>query len=193
MPFVSTNMVASGTGFWTIGLPAGDGILVNDPDTNGEFPTIALSANLQSSAPQTITFTGDASSVAPNPTDSIGYTSGALISVTNDTGATLPGLLLTLSNDDPSLPLSLVPGVIEFGHTVNANYAYFADTQPVPGQTMTLFAPNGAATTPTGPAASTIALTGAIAPGATVNIATVIHNTELSTVFNNFSLFVAPA
>ena len=193
MPFVATDMLASGTGFWTVGIPAGDGILVNDPGVEGQFPTVALSLNLKSAAPQTLTFTGGPDSVAPNPADSIGYTSGALITFTNDTGTTLPGLILTLANTDPSLPLNLVPGVIEFGSTVNANYAYFTGLQPVAGETTTLFSPDGKQTTPTGVAASSIVLSGAIPPGGSVNLAGFIHNTELSTTFNNFVMEVAPA
>ena len=193
MAFVSTNMLASGTGFWTIGIPAGDGIAINDPGMEGQFPTVALSLNLKSDSPQTLTFTGDASSIAPHPADSIGYTSGALITITNDTGAALPGLLLTLANTDPNLPLSLVPGVVEFGSTVNANYAYFTGLQPVAGETTTLFSPDGKVTTPTGAAASSIALTGPIPAGGSVNVAGFIHNTELSTNFNNFVMEVAPS
>lgn len=193
MAFVSTNMLASGTGHWAVGIPAGDGIAINDPGIEGEFPTVALSLILKSTMPQTVTFTGDASSIAPTPADSIGYTSGALITFTNDTGTTLPGLILTLANTDPSLPLNLVPGVIEFGSTVNANYAYFTGLQPVTGETTTLFSPDGKMTTPTGAAASSVVLTGPIAPGASVNFAGFIHNTELSNVFNDFVLEVAPS
>lgn len=193
MAFVSTDMLASGTGFWTVGIPAGDGIAINDPGVEGQFPTVALSLNLKSSSPQTLTFTGDASTIAPHPADSIGYTSGTLITFTNDTGTTLPGLVLTLANADPNLPLSLVPGVVEFGSSVNANYAYFTGLQPVPGETTTLFSPDGKQTTPTGAAASSVVLNGAIPPGGSVSFAGFIHNTELATGNNNFILEVAPS
>lgn len=184
--------LASGTGIYTIGIPSNDAIAIDDPGVEGQFPVVALALNLQSAAPVSLSFVGDASSIAPNPADSIGFTAPTLMAITNNTGKPINGLLLTLANDDPQLPLSLVPGVIEFGHTVNANYAFFSQTEPVAGMTTSLFSPDGKPTTATGAAASSIALTGPIAAGATVNVATVIHDTELSTGNNNFHMFISP-
>lgn len=184
------NTLASGTGHWTITVPPGDGIAVDDPSVEGQFPTVQLALALQSASPQTIHFATP--SVWPNPPDAIGFTAPTGVAVTNDTGMTLNGLVLSLANDVPDLPLNLVPGVIMFGHDVNANYAYFAGTQPVPGETTTLVAPNGQPTTEGGIAASTIQLTGPIAPGQTVNISTVLHNTELFHSDNNFTMTVTP-
>ena len=187
------DTLASGTGDWTIGVPPNGTIAIDDPGVEGQFPTVELAANLQSAAPISFAFIGDATTIAPNPADSIGFTAEMGMTFTNDTGAPLPGLLLTLANDDPKLPFSLVPGVIEFGHSVNANYAYFATEAPVAGKTTTLFSPDGKMTTPTGAAASTIELAGPIPVGGTVSIATIIHNTELSEGSNNFHLFVSPS
>jgi hypothetical protein len=187
------DTLSSGTGAWTIGVPPNSTIAIDDPGVEGQFPTVELATTLQSAAPASFAFIGDITTIAPNPPDAIGFTAEVAMTFTNDTGAALPGLLLTLANDDPKLPLSLVPGVVEFGNTVNANYAYFAAEAPVPGETTTLFSPDGKVTTPTGAAASTIALTGTIPVGGSVSIATVIHNTELSMGSNNFHLFVSPA
>jgi hypothetical protein len=186
------NTLASGTGVWTIGEPPGSAIAIDDPGMVGQVPTAALALNLNSNAPSTLTFTGDATTIAPSPVDSIGFTANVQLTVVNDTGKALNGVLLTLANDDPNLPLSLVPGVIQFGHTVNANYAFFTDIQPVAGMTMSLFSPDGKATTPTGAAASSIALSGSIPVGGSITESMVVHNTELSVGNNNFVMNVSP-
>src|ERR1044071_2250000 len=140
------DKVASGSGIWTIGVPSGDTIAIDDPGVEGQVPTVDLMLDLKTNAPSMITFTGPP---APNPADSIGYTTLAQIAVKNDTGQPLNGLLFSLQNVDQKLPLDLVPGNIEFGHTVNANYAYFSQPQPVDGETTTLFSPDNKQTTPT--------------------------------------------
>jgi len=182
--------VSSGTGHWTINVPTGDTIAIDDPGVEGQFPTVQLSLALQSAAPQTISFVTP--SVWPNPPDSIGFTAPTTLAITNNTGTMLNGLVLSLVNEVPDTPLNLVPGVIQFGHDINANYAYFVGTQPVAGETTALFTPTNQPTTEGGIAASTMQLIGPIAPGATVTVGTVIHNTELFHSDNNFALTVIP-
>jgi hypothetical protein len=183
------TIVASGSGIWTIGLPADGTIAIDDPGVEGQVPTVDLMLDLKSTQPSMITFTGPP---APNPADSIGYTAATQIEIKNDTGHAINGLLLTLANVDQKLPLSLVPGVIEFGHSVNANYAYWSQPQPVKGETTALFSPDNQPTTPTGAAASTLALNGTIPAGGSVTVASTIHNTELNSGNNNFVLNVTP-
>jgi hypothetical protein len=184
------NTVSSGTGHWTITPAAGDTIAIDDPGVEGQFPTVQLGVVLQSMVPQVINFTTP--SVWPNPPDAIGFTAPTVMTITNNTGTILNGLVISLANEVPDLPLNLVPGVIQFGHDVNANYAYAVGTQPVAGETVSLFTPTNQPTTEGGIAASTIQLAGAIAPGQTVNLATVLHNTELFHSDNNFSMTVTP-
>lgn len=184
--------LASGTGHWTIQIPANDAIAIDDPGVDGVFPTVALSMVLQSSQPNAIHFIGSASSQFPTPPDSIGYTAPTLITLTNETGHAINGVLLSLFNDAPQTPLDLVPGVVQFGHAVNANYAYFYQTQPSAGATLTEFSPDGKPTTATGPAASSIAFAKPIPAGGSISIATVIHNTELTAPNNNFQMLVTP-
>ena len=61
-----------------------------------------------------------------------------------------------------------------------------------PGETASLFSPDGNPTTPTGAAASSIVLSGPVAPGETVTGSVAVHNTELMTGNNDFSLMVTP-
>lgn len=200
------NTLSSGTGSWTIVTPPNVSIAIDDPPTRAPipesgvvpaadetlFPTVKLVVDLNASGAATIGFVGDLSTIGPNPPDSVGFSANAEIDVVNDTGQTLSGVVLNLANADQQLPLSLMPGVVEYGHTVNANYAYFANIQPVAGETMSLASPDGKPTTATGPATSKITLTGPIAPGATVSSLSLIHNTELTSGDNNFALTVSP-
>ena len=190
MAFVEgLNTVASGSGHWTIGLPPGDSIATDDPNMEGEFPSIQMTIDLTALGAAVVSFTGPQ---APNPADSIGFTGLMDVTIVNDTGTTLNSLMLNLNMDDPKLPLNIVPGVIEFGHSVNANYAFFTDIQPgsFAGETQTLVSPDGLITSPTGNAASEIELTGPLAPGASTEGDFTIHNTELTTGNNDFDLSI---
>jgi len=197
---------ASGTGIWTAQLPANATIAIDNPTprpvppegtlanvpTDPLFATVKLLIDVKSMATTVIEFLGDSSTFAPNPSDSIGFTARTEIDVVNDTGHSLKGLGLSLANIDPHLPLNLVPGIIKFGHSVNANYAYFTNVQPVSGLTTMLFDPTQKATTATGPAAAFVDLTGPIAAGATVTSMMTLHNTELDSGNNNFVLGITP-
>jgi len=187
------TMLASGSGHWTHGLPPNSAMAISDPGQEGLFPNVEFALDMKTLGTSTMTFMGP---VAPTPPDSIGYTAKFEFAFVNDTGTTLPGILLTLAANDPKLPQSLVPGVIEFGHTVNANYPYWTDIQPgsFAGETVAMFSPDGKPTTDaaTGAAASSIALNGPIAPGKTITGSVVVHNTELSTGNNDFTMMITP-
>lgn len=185
------NTLASGSGHWTLGIPAGDTIAIDDPDMVGLYPAVAMTLDLTPTG--TVSFSGPP---APSPADSVGFTATFDLKIVNDTGTTLNGVTLDLNMLDPKLPLNLVPGVIQFGDFVNANYAYFTAIQPgsFAGETTTMIGPDGLITTPSGTAASELELTGAIAPGATIEGNFTIHNTELTTGSNDFTMAVgAPA
>lgn len=180
---------ASGSGIWHIALPAGDSIAVDDPAVENMISLVQLTIDLKSNAPHTLTFTGPP---APNPADSIGYTTFMQINVINDTGAPLKSVALNLKSVDPHMPYSLVPGVVEFGTHVNANYPYFTDVQTVAGQPISLSSPDGQPTTATGPAASTLAFMGGLPKGGALNASFLLHNTELASGNNNFTMSVVP-
>src|ERR1051325_199901 len=91
------TQVASGSGIWTIGVPADGAIAIDDPGVEGQVPTVDLALDLKTNAPSMITFTAP---VAPNPADSIGFTAATHIEIKNDTGQSLKGLVLTLQNVD---------------------------------------------------------------------------------------------
>lgn len=202
------DMLSSGTGIWTVTTPPNVSIAIDDPAVRAPipaaggvvtaadetmFPTVKLVNVLSAATPSSqIGFIGDATSLFPNPPDSVGFTANAEIDVVNNTGQTLPGLTFTLTDVAQQMPLDLVPGVVEYGHTVNANYPYFTSIQPVTGETTTLASPNGQPTTAAGAAASKVTLTGPIAPGATVSLSAIIHNTEQFQSSNNFVLSIAP-
>jgi len=208
---LAPNVMSSGTGFWTL---ASDGTVVPtintheaegltfvqqpagttiDPANMNALTTVKLLVELGSTGPVHIAFIGDASTKTPTPPDSIGFSAKTEIDIVNNTGQTLHNLTLNLTNADPDSPLSLVPGVIQFGHTINANYAYFTDIQPVAGLMMGLLSPDNKPTTPTGAAASTIGLAGDIAPGSTTTLLSTIHNTELAINNNDFTLTITPS
>lgn len=204
MAFVSgQNTVRSGTGSWTLVIPSDTSIAVDDPTTRppippsgpvpdadfASFDSVRLVIDITNDQPTTISIVGDASTQWPNPPDSLGFTVNFEIDVVNDTGHSLPGLTFTLANASQQLPYALVPGVVDYGDSVNANYAYFTQVQPVSGETIALYDPVGDTTTPTGIAASQMTLTGNIAPGAEIVSSSVIHNTEL-TALNDFNLTV---
>ena len=181
------NTLASGSGHWTLGIPTGDAIAIDDPDMEGLYPAVQMTLDLTPTA--AVSFAGPP---APSPADSVGFTATFDLKLVNDTGVALNGLTLNLNMLDPKLPLSLVPGVIQFGDLVNANYAYFTAIQPgsFAGETTTLIGPDGLITTPTGTAASELYLGGMIAPGATIEGNFTIHNTELPTGSNDFTMTV---
>ena len=183
------NDLASGSGHWTLGIPAGDAIAIDDPDMLGLYPAVEMTLDLTSPTAASVSFSGPP---APNPADSVGFTATFDLKIVNRTGAALNGLTLNLNMLDPKLPLALVPGVIQFGDLVNATYAYFTAIQPgsFAGETTTLIGPDGLITTPSGTAASEIELSGPIAPGATVEGNFTIHNTELPTGSNDFTMTV---
>ena len=207
MSFNPSNQVMSGTGMWNLSSPNATFTVDNPADDGGpawhdqpdgvfdatnmaSIETVKMVVDLKASG-ATISFIGDDTTRYVDPVDSVGYTARADIEVVNDTGKDIHGLLLSLVNDDPQAKLNLVPGVIEFGSTVNANYAYFYNTQPITGEQLTLFSPDNKVTTPTGAAANTIGLTGGIIPnGGTVGVLTTIHNTQL-TANNDFHMVVA--
>lgn len=192
MAFVTgLTEVASGTGHWFLTGISGDAIAIDDPITEFFFPTIRMIIDLRSTTDFTITFSGPP---APLPADSIGFHSLIQMEIINDSGTTLNGLDLNLSMIDPHLPFSLVPGIVEFGHNVNANYAYFTDIHAgaFSPETMTLFSPDGKVTADAGVgvAASEMKLTGPIAPGQHISGDFTIHNTELTTGSNDFRLTI---
>jgi len=209
MPFVPTNKMLSGTGTWTL---QSDGVVAPSIDTHEAeglnfiqqpADTAITPENLKAltsvklvvdlmGGPVHIAFVGDASTKAPVPIDAIGYSANVEIDVVNDTGKTLKDLTLSLANANPQTPLDLVPGVVQFGHGVNANYAYFTNIQPVNGLTTALLSPDGKPTTPTGAAANVIGLAGSIAPGSTTTLLATLHNTELTTSNNDFTLTITP-
>jgi hypothetical protein len=180
--------LASGTGHWILGIPAGSTIAIDDPGVEGMFPAVQMSI-LLGLAGETVTFSGPP---APNPPDSIGYNTSFQMQLVNNTGQTLNGLILNLAPADPHTPFALVPGIVEFGFTVNANYPYFTgiDATSFTGHTVTLFAPDGNTTVDagTGVAASKMVIGGPIAPGEKLTGNFTIHNTELTTGNNNFAL-----
>ncbi|HEY7576275.1 MAG TPA: hypothetical protein VH855_01660 [Acetobacteraceae bacterium] len=207
MAFVADqNTVRSGTGSWTLVIPSDATIAVDDPPTRppipasgvvpdadfASFPTVKLVINIRNDQPSTISVIGDASTQWPNPPDSLGFTVNLEIDVINDTGHTLPGVTFTLANTGQQLPYILVPGVVDYGESVNANYAYFTRVQPVSGETVALYDPTGKTTTQTATAASQMTLVGNIAPGTMVSSSSVLHNTEL-TALNDFTLTVTDA
>ena len=184
--------LASGSGHWTLGIPTGDAIAIDDPGMEGEYPAVQMTLDVTSlTTAASVSFSGPP---APNPADSIGFTATFDLKLVNDTSTTLNNLTLNLNMLDPKLPLSLEPGVIQFGDSVNANYAYFTAIQPgsFAGETTTLIGPDGLITTAAGTAASEIELSGPIAPGATVEGNFTIHNTELPTGSNDFTMTVGP-
>jgi hypothetical protein len=199
------NTLSSGTGAWTLTIPSDATIAIDDPPTRppippsgqvppqdlAQFPSVKLVIDLKNDQPSTVSILGDASTQFPDPPDSVGFTANFEIDVINDTGHKLQDVAFALANTSPDLPYNLVPGVIEYGETVNANYAYFTDIRPVDGETTTLFDPTGQATTPSGAAAAMIVVSGVIDPGATVTSFSIVHNTELSTNINDFKLTVA--
>ena len=182
--------LASGSGTWKISVPPGDTIAVDDPAVENMISLVQLTIDLKSNAPQTMTFSGPP---APNPADSIGYTTFMQVNIINDTGAPLKSVALDLKAVDPHLPFALLPGVVEFGTHVNANYPYFTDIQTVAGQPIALTSPDNQPTTATGPAASRLTLTGGLAKDASLNASFILHNTELATGSNNFTMTVLPA
>ena len=157
--------LASGTGHWVLGLPAGTSIAIDDPGVEGMFPDVQMSLPL-GLAGESVSFTGPPN---PVPADSIGYTTSFQMQLVNNTGQTLNGLVLKLDPTDPHTPFNLVPGIVEFGSTVNANYPYFTSIDPnsFAGHTITLYAPDGNTTVggSTGAAASEMVIGGPIAPG----------------------------
>lgn len=181
--------VASGSGHWFLGIPVEDQIAIDDPNTEFQFPTVKLTIDLRPNNVSIITFTGPP---APNPPDSIGFNGLMEVDVINDTGTTLAGIDLNLSMIDPK-PFNLVPGVVQFGNAVNANYAFFTDIQPgtFNGDQIALFSPDGRATNATGPAASQMEVLGNFAPGQTLVGDFTLHNTELATGNNNFTMQVS--
>lgn len=199
------NTLSSGTGSWTLAIPANASVAIDDPPTRapigppGEvvpqadyalFPTVQLVIDLKSDNNATVIVTGDASTKFPNPPDSIGFTANANIQIINDTGHPLQGVTLGLQDVIPQQPYNRVPGVVIYGESVQANYPFFSQIQPVAGQTTALFDASGQATTAAGAAPSTISLAGPIAAGASVTTTSVIHNTE-KTWDNDFTLTVA--
>lgn len=201
------DMLSSGTGIWTITTPPNVSVAIDDPAVRAPipaaggvvtaadetmFPTVKLTDVLSTATTNSeIGFIGDATSLFPNPPDSVGFTANAEIDMVNNTGHTLNSLVLTLTDAAQQMPLDLVPGVVEYGHTVNANYPFFTSIQPVTGETATLATPSGTPTTAAGAAASKITLTGPIAPGATVSLNAIIHNTEQFIPSNNFVMNIA--
>lgn len=183
----SANDLPSGDGHWQIGVPTGDAITITDPGVEDEVSVVQLTIDLKANQQQSLTFTGPPSN--GTEADSIGFTAFTQVKVINDTGHALQDVVLNLANVDPR-PLNIVPGVIEFGTTVNANYAFFSDVLPVSEQTTAMFSPDGNATTPIGAAASTLAYTGGVAPGGSFTGAFVLHNTELATGSNDFVMNV---
>lgn len=201
---MASGLLHSGTGVWTITTSADTTLAINDiPNPLGpfgdpvpladfvQFPTVKLVITMASDGTSTTQFVGDASSHFPGVPDSIGYTSNMQIVVVNDTGHALAGLTLSLANLDPTLPHNGGSSVVHWGEAdYDANYAYFTQVQPVAGESVALSDPNGNPTTATGPAPSTMVLTGNIAAGATVESDAVVHNTELSVANNDFNLSV---
>jgi hypothetical protein len=184
--------VASGSGIWKITPPADSAIAISDPGTEGQFPNIELAMDMKTLGTSTMSFIGP---VAPTPADAIGFTSKFEFMFINDTGSTLQNILLTLANSDPRTPLNLVPGNIAFGHDVQANYAFFTDLVPnafSPGETVSQFSPDGQPTTSTGAAASSIVLSGPVAPGGIVTGSVAVHNTEQMTGNNDFVMMITP-
>lgn len=183
------NDLASGDGHWRIGLPPGNTIAVDDPGIENQIALVQLTIDLRANQPNTMTFTG------PKPTgtpDSIGYTTFVQYNVVNNTGHDLNSVVFDLQNATPRA-LSLVPGVIEFGETVNANYPYFTDIQQVAGHPISLFSPDGKPTTSVGPAASRLVLNGAVPAGGGMNGSFILHNTELASGSNDFTWATMPS
>ena len=202
---MASASVISGTGSWSVITPADATISVNDPPTKNPilasgtpvpdadfllFPTVTLVYTLTADGTSVTQVVGDDSTHMPAPVDSIGYTANTVIEVVNDTGHDISGLTFALTNENPALPLNLGSSVVYYGEAdYDANYAYFTRVEPVAGLATTLLTPAGAVTTAAGAAPSEMVLTGNIAAGATVTADAVIHNTELTTPFNNdFSL-----
>jgi len=207
-PNSHTATVMSGTGNWTVSSKDTSFSVTNPADTGGpawhdqpdgvfdatnyaSIEVVTMVIDLKSLTSATIKFIGDDTTRYVNPVDSVGYTARTDIEVINDTGLDLNGLVLQLANADPQAKLNLVPGVIEFGSSVNANYAYFYDTQPTSGQQLTLYSPDANVTTPVGAAPSTMSLLGGIPKGGVASVMTTIHNTQLAA-NNDFSMVVTP-
>lgn len=201
---MATGILHSGTGAWTLTTPANTTLAIDDianplgpfgdPVPVGDFvqfPTVRLVITLASDGTSTTQIVGDDSSHFPGVPDSIGYTSNMQLVVVNDTGHALSGLTLSLANLNPTLPHNGGSSVVHWGEAdYDANYAYFTQVQPVAGENVAMYDPNGNPTTPTGPAPSTLVLTGNIAAGATVESDSVVHNTELSVPNNDFDVSV---
>src|ERR1044072_1112029 len=151
--------LASGSGTWKISVPPGDTIAVDDPAVENMISLVQLTIDLKSNAPQTLTFSGPP---APNPADSIGYTTFMQVNIINDTGAPLKSVALDLNAVDPHLPVALLPGVVEIGPQVTANYPLFADIETVAGHPIALTTLDNKPTTATGVGASRLALTGGL-------------------------------
>lgn len=188
------NTFPSGDEHWTITPATGTTatIATDDPDKNGLVPTVMVTLDLKSSAPSTLTFTA---SDGPHAfADSVGFTALMDFKVTNDTGKPLTGLTFSLLNEHQQMPINEVPGVISFGDTINANYAYLTDIQPgsFTGLTQSLFSPDNKATTATGAAANTLHLAGTIPNGGSVTGSMVVHNTEQDLTDNSFVMGVIP-
>jgi hypothetical protein len=196
---MATGTLISGTGDWTVTTPANTALgIVNQANPLGPFgtpvpaadfalfPTIFLTVTLNFDGTTTVHIVGDDSTHKPNPVDSIGATFNLVLSVVNQTGHALSGLTFDLTNLSPDLPHNGGGSIIHWGEAVyDANYAYFTQVQPVSGESVALFQPDGTLTNAFGPAPSRLSITGNIANGATVVSNSVVHNTELTTPFNN--------
>lgn len=198
---MATNTLASGTGAWTITTLADTTLAIDDPPTKNPilafgtpvpeadfafFPIVKLVVTLTADGTTTVHVVGDDSTHMPNPVDSIGFTANVEIDVVNHTGHAISGLTFNLTDLNPALPYNLGSSVVHYGEAIyDANYAYFTMVQPTDGEKITLFDPNGNATTAAGAAPSKMVLTGNVADGATVISKSVVHNTELTTPVNN--------